>query len=50
MAEDLDSAGRIREGRKTMTNERMMEEGVILNELAVEEIEEVIAPGFLISE
>jgi hypothetical protein len=33
-----------------MTNQIDLEEGVILNEMAIEEIEEVIAPGFLLTE
>jgi hypothetical protein len=33
-----------------MNTQMNPDEGVILNELAIEEIEEVIAPGFLLTE
>jgi hypothetical protein len=40
----------LKEGKNIMTNARDLDEGVILNEMAIEEIEEVIAPGFLLNE
>jgi hypothetical protein len=33
-----------------MTNERTNEVGVILDEMVIEEIEEVVAPGILLTE
>jgi hypothetical protein len=37
-----------RQRRSTMTNEMILEEGVILNELEIEEVEEAIAPGVVL--